>query len=96
MANPADTLQRVYDNYARIWLMLTEIIANPNANQAAIDTLTSEAENLGVVRPKIDYSLDGETYNWTAYQAQLENIMAGVRRQMIFANGPFEVRSVAR
>jgi 1,2-phenylacetyl-CoA epoxidase catalytic subunit len=96
MANPADTLQRVYDNYSRIWLMLTEIIANPNANQQAIDTLTATAQGLGVVRPKIDYSLDGESYNWTAYQAQLENIMAGVRRQMVFANGPFEIHSVGR
>lgn len=93
MANPADTLQRVYDNYARIWLLVTEVIANPT--QANIDTLTSTAEGLGVVRPKPTYSLDGESYNWGEYQQQLGEIMANVRKQMVFAGGPFEVRSRA-
>lgn len=94
MANPADTLQRVYDNYARIWLMVTETIANPT--QANIDALTSAAEGAGVVRPKPTYSLDSESYDWTGYQAQIGKIMADVRTQMIRAAGPFEVRSQVR
>lgn len=95
MANPADTLQRVYDNYARIWLKVTEIIAT-GATQTQIDALTAEAEGSGIVTPKPTYSLDGESYDWCGYQQALEKIMEGVRRQMIFAGGPFEVRSVAR
>lgn len=94
MANPADTLQRVYDNYARIWLMLTEVIASPT--QANIDKLLSTAEGTGVMQPKPTTSVDGESYDWLGYQAQLGEIMANVRRQMVFAAGPFEVRSRAR
>lgn len=92
MAHNSDTLQRTYDNYCRIWQMCTELIAAPT--QANIDRLVSTAESVGVVRPKITYSLDGETFNWTEYQQQLYEIMAGVRRQMVFADGPFERRSI--
>lgn len=96
MANPADTLQRVYDNYSRIWLMVTEIIASPQPTQAAIDLLTSTAEGLGVLAPKPTYSLDGENWDWTGYQQALGRVMADVRTQMVRAAGPFEVRSRAR
>lgn len=92
MANNADMLQRVYDNYCRIWLMLTEAIGG-NATQAQIDTLLSTAEGLGIPRPKITYSLDGESYNWTEFQQALGDIMKTVREQMVYAGGPFEVRS---
>ncbi len=92
MANPADTLARVYDNYARIWLMCTELLAAP-VTQAAADALTSTAEGLGVLAPKPTYSLDGETVDWLGYQQALGKIMADVRTQMVRAAGPFEVRS---
>ncbi len=93
MANNADTLQRVYDNYCRVWLMCVEIIANPT--QAAIDKLTSTAEGTGVVRPKITYSEDGANYDWLAYQQALGAIMDSVRTQMIRAAGPYEIQSRA-
>lgn len=95
MANNADTLQRAYDNYCRIQLMLTEAISG-TATQQQIDTLLSTAEGLGIPRAKITYSLDGETYNWTEFQTQLGTIMANLRKQMIFSAGPFEIRSRAR
>lgn len=91
MANNADTLQRVYDNYCRIFVMVTEVIANPT--QANIDLLTSAAEGASVIQPKINYSLDGETYDWLGYQQALGEIMANVRKQMVFAAGPFWVQS---
>lgn len=95
MANNADTLQRAYDNYCRIWLMVTEIVAT-GATQTQIDALTSTAEGNGVVLPKPTYSAGGVNYDWTGYQAQLGEIMTALRRQIIFAGGPFEVRSTAR
>ncbi len=91
MANLADTLQRTLDNYGRLWLLTTEVIANPT--QQNIDTLQSTAEGLGVVTPKPTYSLDGENYDWAGYQEKLDSIMQGCRRQLIFAQGPVEVRS---
>ena len=91
MASLADTLQRTLDNYGRIWLLLTEVVANPT--QANIDTLVGTAEGLGVVTPKPTYSLDGESYDWAGYQEKLDGIMQGVRRQLIFALGPAEIRS---
>lgn len=90
----ADTLQRVYDNYTRIWLLCTEVVANPT--QANVDTLTAEAEGNATLRAKLTYSLDGESYDWTAFQQALEGIMAGVRKQMVFSAGPFEIRSTVR
>lgn len=95
MANPADTLQRAYDNYARIWLMCTEMIAG-NATQQQIDTLLSTAEGAGIPRPKLTHSIDGENYDWTGYQQALGEIMTKLRQQMIFAAGPFDVRSTVR
>lgn len=92
MANNSDTLQRTYDNYCRIWLMLTETVLT-SPTQANVDALTAAAEGAGILSPKPDYSLDGESYSWAAYQQALEQIMAGLRKQMVFAAGPFEVRS---
>lgn len=92
MANPADTLQRAYDNYARIWLMVTEIVAT-GSTQAQIDALTSTAEGTGVVLPKPTYSAAGVNYDWTGYQAQLGKIMTDLRTQIINLSGPFDVRS---
>lgn len=94
MANNADTLQRAYDNYCRIFVLVTEQILNPT--QGNLDTLTSSIEGAGVVQPNITTTVDGEVYNWTEYQQALEGIMAGIRRQMVFAAGPFETRSIIR
>lgn len=95
MANNGDTLQRAYDNYCRIFLQVSEIIAT-GATQAQIDSLTSTAEGTGVPRPKITYSEDGASYAWTEYQAQLGAIMTSLREQIILAEGPFAVISQGR
>jgi hypothetical protein len=94
MANPADSLSRAFNNYARIYVLVTELISNPT--QANIDTLLSTAEGAGLVRPKPTYSLDGESYNWESYQAQIIKIMADLRTMIIRLGGPFEVRSIVR
>ena len=91
MATLADTLQRALDNYGRIWLRLTEVIANPT--QANVDALVGQAEATGVVVPQVTQSVDGESYDWTGYQQALGKIMADLRQQIIWAQGPFEVRS---
>ncbi len=92
-ADIAATLQRTLENYSRIWLMTTEIIANPT--QANIDTLVAAAGTTGVMRPKPTYSVDGESYNWLEYQQALDAVMTGVKNQLIKAQGPFEIRSRA-
>jgi hypothetical protein len=99
--NQADTLQRVYDNYCRILLMLTEVIAG-QATQQTIDALTTAVEGQGIVRPKLTSSVDGESYDWTGYQQALlgpdgkSGMMAAIRQQIIFLQGPFFVNSRAR
>ena len=95
MANAADTLQRAYDNYARLWLMCTEIIAS-GSSQTAIDALTSAAEGSGIPAPKINSSVDGDSYDWVGYQSMLGKIMTDLRQQMIMAAGPFAVVTRAR
>jgi len=85
----ADTLQRTLDNYGRCWLMCTEVIANPT--QANIDALVAAAASTGVIRPKVTYSVDGESYNWLEYQQALGDIMTAVKQQLISAQGPFEI-----
>lgn len=77
-ANCTDLLQRAYDNYCRIWLMLTEKIA-AGTLQRDIDLLTSAAESAGVPRPKVTYSENGRSVDWTGYQSQLADIMAKLR-----------------
>lgn len=85
--NAADMFQRIYDNYVRILLMCTEVIANPT--QQGIDALTVAAEGNAVLRAKLTYSLDGESYNWESFQSALVNeLIPGAKRNMIFAQGP--------
>jgi len=44
--------------------------------------------------PKPTYSLDGKSVSWIEYYNMVFNNLQNVRRQMIFADGPFEQRSV--
>jgi len=43
--------------------------------------------------PRPTYSLDGKSVSWNEYYSMILSNMENVRRQMIFAAGPFEVRS---
>ena len=45
--------------------------------------------------PKPTYSLDGKSVSWGEYYAMIFQNLETVRRQIVFCQGPFEVRSVA-
>lgn len=93
-ADLAALYQRKLDNLARIGLMLTEAIANPT--QAAIDALAAASEGSGLVMPKIDTSVDGESYSWGAFQAQFEQMFADCRKMLIRLQGPSWTYSTGR
>ena len=44
--------------------------------------------------PKPTYSLDGKSVSWAEYYSMIFNNLENVNRQIVFCQGPFEVRSV--
>ena len=80
-------LKRAEENYSRIWLLVTECVANPT--QSNIDAIVLAAAATGVVQPKVSHSVDGEQYSWTEYQQALGKIMEDLRKQIIRLQGPF-------
>ncbi len=93
-ANAADLWHLIYDNYTRIGVLLTQVVSNPT--QANIDALTTLVEGPGIVRPKITTSVDGESYDWLAYQVALPKLALDAKQNWINAEGPFFVQSRAR
>jgi len=63
------------------------------------DTLQAVQSNLinilaqMTANPKPNYSLDGESYSHAEYLAIILQNLENVRRQIVFCQGPFEVRS---
>ena len=87
-------IRRARDNYERILVAVTEVVAYPT--QANIDTAIAAAGTDALVRFKLDYSVDGESYSWTAYQTFLVDQIDKLRLLEIKLDGPFEVRSIGR
>ncbi len=91
MATVQDTLQAAYQNYARLMLLCTQVIAQPT--QANVDaTLTAAAQN-NIVRPKPTSSVDGESYDWTGYQTFLITQMKNLKELIAIESGPYQIES---
>ena len=84
-------LQRAYDNYVRLLVMLTEVIANPT--RANVDAVIASADASGVLAPKPTWTLDGETYDWLGYQTMIMDKLAALKSLIQLEGGPYEVRT---
>ncbi len=96
MANIQTTLaalERSRENCARLLLMCQEVILNPTG--AAIDALVAAATTAGAMTPKPSYSVDGESYQWEAYQMSLISQMDKLTDLIAKMSGPYEIRSRA-
>jgi hypothetical protein len=93
-ATNLEGLQRMYSNYVRIGVMLTQVIAAPNRD--AIDALISSADGAGIPRPKPTWSADGESFDWTGYQAMLLTNMKALKELIALESGPYEIRTLGR
>jgi hypothetical protein len=91
MPTPLDYLQQAYANYTQILLLVTQVIANPT--QAGIDAALSAARSANVVRPKLTYGLDGESYDWTGYQTFITNQLLMLKKTIAIESGPYQVES---
>ena len=95
----ADNVSRAITNYTRILVMVTELVAaNPpgqNPTQAQVDNLVAAANNLGVLMPQIDSSVNGKSYNWAAYQEMLGRQIEQLTKVRAILAGPYEIRSQA-
>lgn len=91
----AQRLQRAYDNYARALVAVTEVIANP-MTQANIDAAINAGEGAGLLRFKIDSSVDGKSYNWIGYQEFCTKQMTDLQKAIQVAAGPYELRTRMR
>ncbi|HMF13566.1 MAG TPA: hypothetical protein VKE94_14705 [Gemmataceae bacterium] len=98
MANTVlQNLQAAKVLYSQLLVLVGTVITNPT--QANIDAAITAINNgtwSGVLTPKIDYTLDGEGYQWGAWQQhimeQLEKLNALIQAESM----PFCVVSRAR
>ena len=96
--NAVAALQMVQDNLVRLLIVVTQAVSNPG--QSAIDAVTAAyntaAQNgtaAGFVVPKPDYSVDGESYQWSAYRVAIEKSILDVQKLIVVLGGNFIVRS---
>lgn len=94
-----DNVSRAITNYTRILVMVTEIVAataaGQNPTQAQVDAVVSAAGTAGVMGPKPDASVDGESYQWGAYQEMIGRQLEQLMKVRAMLAGPFEIRSGA-
>lgn len=65
----------------QLLFLLTTVIANATpANIDAAMTSVNNAVATGILQPRADYSLDGESYNWNAVRSQLLKDLEDVDR----------------
>lgn len=93
-ATAAQALQRAYDNYARILVLCTQTILAPNRDN--VDAVITAADGAGIPRPKPTWSADGESFDWTGYQAMIIDKLEVLEKALQRAQGPYEVRTIGR
>lgn len=94
-ASVLENLQRAKESYSQILVLLTQVIATPT--QANIDAVVQAIDRAGLVRPKVTYSLDGESYAWTEYQQFILTVALPQLNQLIQREtGPWQVVSRMR
>ena len=86
-------ISRLIDNYLRQLTLLTEVISNQT--QSNVDAVIAAAGLTNLIQFKITSSLDGESYDWTGYQAFLTKQLADLRKLEISMQSPFEIRTRA-
>lgn len=92
-ATVAQILQRTYENYARILLLCTEKMTSNT--QVDIDAVVTAAGSAGIIKPRVSYTENGRSIDWTAYQQQLLTMMKTIQEQIIAASGPYEKKLYA-
>ena len=91
MASDLDGLKRMKSNYIRIGVLVTQVIAAPNRTN--IDAVIDAANGAGVIRPKVTYSIDGESYDWTGYQTMLLGQIKALNELIQIEGGAWEQRT---
>lgn len=81
----------IIDNLLRAQRACQIVMANPT--QANVDAAVTAGATTGLLQFKIDTNIDGESYNWTAYQQYLATAVEQWLKNASLLSGPFEVRS---
>lgn len=92
--NRAAAFATAVDNYTRLLLLVTQVIASPT--QANVDAVVAAADGSGIIRPKPTYSADGESWDWTGYQNMLIGQFQTLLQTEQRIGGPFEVQIFGR
>ena len=90
-ASNLQALQTIKSNYLQILIVLTQVIATPT--QANIDAAILAIDRSGVMRPKVNFGLDGETYDWTGYQTFVLDAIDKINKLTQLEVSPFEIVS---
>jgi hypothetical protein len=76
-------------------ILLVQTFQGP-ATQTQIDAVVNAQTTMSVLVPKPTATIDGITYNWTEYIAQLQDTADKLRKYAISTSGPFMVLSRGR
>lgn len=87
-------ISRAIDNYTRILVLVSEVIANPT--QANVDSVVAAAGTSSTLNLLVNHTLDGQNYDFVGYQDFLMRAIEQLRKIEATISGPFEVRSRGR
>jgi hypothetical protein len=90
--NAQNALQRAYENYCQILVLVTQQIAS-GTTQAGLDAIAALSAGTGILQPKLSYSVDGENVQWMEYQQYILTNILLLEQAIQRASGPFEIRS---
>jgi len=92
-----DNLNAAKVLYSQLLVLVGTVIQNPTqANIDAAITAINAGTWSGVLTPKLNYSLDNESYSWTQYYAQLTSMLKDINQLIQAEAMPFVVTSRAR
>lgn len=99
MATTAQLLERARDNYCRILILVTQIVADTNGNalaeptRAQIDTVVEAADTAGVMRPRVTNTVGNRSVDWTGYQTFLVQQIDALEKMIQERSWTGEVRT---
>ena len=92
-------LERAKENYARILVLVTQIVSTTgggeieNPTREQIDDVVTAADTAGIMRPRITNTVGNRTIDWTGYQTFLLQQIKEVDVLIRQADGPFEIKT---
>jgi hypothetical protein len=100
MATVTQILERARDNYARILVLVTQLVSDTTSGatidkptRTQIDAVVTAADGAGIMRPRVTNSLGNRSIDWTGYQTFIVQQISALDKLIVERSGPWEVRT---